>query len=83
VNVRRPLESSADYLSKINARPRGPVSKKDGKPNTTMKGSYEIVSATGSLAGTKGAGTYTGYFTAEDKFQVNWDGISSGGPSTN
>jgi len=56
---------------------------KDGKPNTTMKGSYEIVSATGSLAGTKGAGTYTGYFTAEDKFQVNWDGTSSGGPKTN
>jgi hypothetical protein len=56
---------------------------KDGKPNTTMKGTYEIVAATGALAGTKGSGTYAGYFTAEDKFQVNWDGISSGGPGTN
>ncbi|MGI8851749.1 MAG: hypothetical protein ACR2GC_00320 [Methyloceanibacter sp.] len=48
-----------------------------------MKGTYEIVAATGALAGTKGAGTYTGHFTAEDKFQVNWDGMSSGGPRTN
>jgi len=29
-----------------------------------MKGTYEIVAATGALAGTKGAGTYTGHFTA-------------------
>jgi len=56
---------------------------KDGTPNTSMKGAYEIVAATGALAGTKGSGTYTGYFTAEDKYQVNWDGISSGGPRTN
>jgi len=56
---------------------------KDGKPNTSMKGSYEIVAATGSLAGTKGAGTYTGYFTAEDTYNLDWDGISSGPASTN
>ena len=47
---------------------------KDGKPNTTMKGTYAIVSGTGALAGVGGEGTYTGYFTAEDKYQVNWDG---------
>ena len=56
---------------------------KDGKPNTSMKGTYEIVAATGALAGTKGSGTYTGYFTAEDKYQVNWDGMRSGGSGTN
>lgn len=56
---------------------------KDGKPNTTLKGTYEIVTATGALTGTKGAGTYTGHFTAEDQFKVNWDGMISGGPGTN
>jgi len=47
---------------------------KDGQPNTTMKGSYAVISATGTLAGTQGEGNYSGYFTAEDKFQVDWDG---------
>lgn len=47
---------------------------KDGKPNITMNGKYDIVSATGALAGTEGAGTYSGYFTAEDKFHVDWEG---------
>jgi hypothetical protein len=55
---------------------------KDGQPNTTMKGTYEIVNATGALAGTKGAGTYAGYFTAENKYHIDWDGMSSGGPRT-
>jgi hypothetical protein len=50
---------------------------KDGKPNTTMKGSYAVVGATGALAGTEGAGTYTGYFTAEDKYHVAWEGTRS------
>ncbi|MEX2167546.1 MAG: hypothetical protein WD852_11120 [Methyloceanibacter sp.] len=56
---------------------------KDGKPNTTMKGTYEIVAATGALAGTKGSGTYAGYFTAEDKFHIDWEGTVSAPPGTN
>jgi hypothetical protein len=56
---------------------------KDGQPNTTMKGTYEIVAASGALAGTKGAGTYAGYFTAEGKYRVDWDGTRSGGLQTN
>ena len=47
---------------------------KDGKPNTTMKGSYAVVSAGGALAGTKGEGGYSGYFTAEDKYHIDWNG---------
>lgn len=47
---------------------------KDGKPNTTMKGNYVLVDGKGALAGIKGDGTYTGYFTAEDKFHVDWKG---------
>ena len=52
---------------------------KDGQPNTTFKGKWEVVNATGALAGTKGEGTYSGYFTAEDKFHVDWKGTRSGG----
>ena len=51
---------------------------KDGKPNTAMKGKYSIVSAAGALAGIKGEGTYSGYFTAEDKFHLDWEGNRSG-----
>ena len=51
---------------------------KDGKPNTAMKGKYSVVSATGALAGIKGEGTYSGYFTAQDKYHVDWEGVRSG-----
>lgn len=47
---------------------------KDGHPNTTLAGTWEVVSATGALAGSKGEGTYTGYFTAEDKYHIDWKG---------
>jgi hypothetical protein len=47
---------------------------KDGKPNTTMNGKYTIVSAAGALAGTEGEGSYSGYFTAEDRYRIDWDG---------
>jgi hypothetical protein len=50
---------------------------KDGQPNTTMKGSYAVVSATGALAGSQGEGSYSGYFTAEDTFHVDWNGTRS------
>jgi hypothetical protein len=50
---------------------------KDGKPNTTMKGSYAIDSATGALSGSQGKGNYSGYFTAEDKYHIDWDGTRS------
>jgi hypothetical protein len=56
---------------------------KDGKPNISMKGTYEIVAASGALAGIKGSGNYSGYFTAEDKYHLDWDGVTSGGPHTN
>lgn len=56
---------------------------KDGKPNTTMKGKYVFVGGSGALAGVEGEGTYSGYFIAEDKFHIDWDGTRSAGPSTN
>jgi hypothetical protein len=47
---------------------------KDGHPDTRMKGKYELVGGTGALSGIQGDGTYTGYFTAEDKYHVDWQG---------
>ncbi len=50
---------------------------KDGQPSTTFKGKWVVVNGNGALAGIKGAGTYSGYFTAEDKYHVDWEGIRS------
>lgn len=47
---------------------------KDGQPNTTFKGNWVIVSGAGALTGIEGSGTYTGYFTAADKYHVDWEG---------
>jgi hypothetical protein len=47
---------------------------KDGQPSTSFKGTYVLIGGTGALAGTTGEGTYAGYFTAEDKFHVDWEG---------
>jgi hypothetical protein len=49
---------------------------KDDKPNTTFKGTYTIVADDGTF-GVDGQGTYSGYFTAADKFHVDWDGTRS------
>jgi hypothetical protein len=46
---------------------------KDDKPNTTFKGTYTIVASDGTL-GIDGQGTYAGYYTAADKFHVDWEG---------
>jgi hypothetical protein len=51
---------------------------KDGQPNTTMKGDYVLAGGKGALAGVTGEGTYSGYFTAEDKYHVDWAGTRSG-----
>ncbi len=50
---------------------------KDGQPNTTFKGSFSAVDGKGALADPEGEGTYSGYFTAEDKFHVDWEGTRS------
>jgi len=55
---------------------------KDGHPNTAVTGNWVVVSATGSLAGSRGEGTYTGYFTAEDKYHIDWKGSLEGPAAT-
>jgi hypothetical protein len=47
---------------------------KDGQPNVSFKGDWAVVGAKGALDGSSGAGTYSGYFTAQDKYHVDWTG---------
>ncbi|MEE8192471.1 MAG: hypothetical protein V3T74_06970, partial [Gemmatimonadales bacterium] len=49
----------------------------DGTPRTSMKGEWAIIKGSGRYEGIKGDGTYAGYFTAEDKFHVDWEGWHS------
>lgn len=51
---------------------------KDGHPNTTVTGNWVVVSSMGTLAGSRGEGTYAGYFTAEDKYHIDWKGRLEG-----
>ena len=50
---------------------------KDGQPNTTIKGKWKAIKGAGRYEGIEGDGTYSGYFTAEDKFHVDWKGWNS------
>lgn len=50
---------------------------KDSHPNVTMTGKYEVIDGTGNLSGAKGEGTFSGYFTAEDKYHIDWTGWRS------
>lgn len=47
---------------------------KDGNPVTTFKGDWEYVSGTGKYAGIKGKGDYSGYFTSQTAYVVEWKG---------
>jgi hypothetical protein len=47
---------------------------KDGHPDTRMKGKYDLVGGAGALSVIQGEGAYTGYFTAEDKYHIDWQG---------
>jgi hypothetical protein len=51
---------------------------KDGHPNTTVSGNWQVVAAKGTVAGSRGEGTYTGYFTAADKYHIDWKGKFEG-----
>jgi hypothetical protein len=41
---------------------------------TSFKGTYEKMSGTGTLQGIKGRGTYTGHFTSQTEYVVDWIG---------
>lgn len=64
----------------ITTRVTGVVSTtmKGNQPLVTMSGKWEIVGGIGVLAGRKGGGTFTGYYTAEDKYHIDWKGSSTG-----
>lgn len=46
----------------------------DGQPNTSIKGDWVFDHGSGKYNGITGSGTYTGYFTGEKEFTVDWDG---------
>ncbi len=50
---------------------------KDGQPKTTFEGRWVMIYGAGALAGSEAQGTYVGYFTAEDRFHVDWEGSRS------
>jgi hypothetical protein len=50
---------------------------KDGQPKITFEGKWVIINGTGALAGIEAEGTYAGYFTADDRFHVDWEGSRS------
>lgn len=50
---------------------------KDGQPRTTFEGKWVMIKGTGTLAGIEAEGTYAGYFTADDRFHVDWEGSRS------
>jgi hypothetical protein len=52
---------------------------KNSQPNTTVKGNWTVAGGQGAHAGMKGKGTYSGYFTSQDKFHVDWTGKFSSG----
>ncbi len=46
----------------------------EGKPNTTMKGSWSKIRGTGEYEGIKGSGTYDGHFISENEYVIDWNG---------
>ncbi|MGB8275988.1 MAG: hypothetical protein WCF16_12065 [Alphaproteobacteria bacterium] len=50
---------------------------KDDKPSTAFQGKWSYVGGSGKYEKLTGDGTYAGYFTAEDKFHVDWKGYSN------
>jgi hypothetical protein len=49
----------------------------DGQAKTTFEGRWVMINGAGVLAGIEAEGTYVGYFTAEDRFRVDWEGWRS------
>ncbi len=46
----------------------------EGLPNTSVKGDWVFDHGSGKYNGISGSGTYTGYFTSEKEFTVDWNG---------
>jgi hypothetical protein len=51
---------------------------KDGKPATTFAGNYDVVAGNGALTAMTGSGKYSGHFSTDKAFHVEWQGHKSG-----
>jgi hypothetical protein len=49
----------------------------NGKPESTFKGTWKVLSGTGKYAGLTGSGTYAGRFETATKYSVEWKGSTS------
>lgn len=47
---------------------------KDDVPNTSFKGTWEVIKGSGKFLNMEGQGDYDGYFTSEKTRVVNWKG---------
>ena len=50
----------------------------DSQRPPSFEGKWVIINGTGALAGIEGEGTYTGYFTADDRLHVDWKALARG-----
>jgi hypothetical protein len=66
-----------DDLQIVRINGKVTTTMKEGHPNTALAGTWEVIDAKGRLAGTKSEGTFSGYFTAEDKYHIDWKGTST------
>jgi hypothetical protein len=47
---------------------------KDGQPMTSFSGTWKKLSGTGKYEGIQGQGTYSGHFTSQTEYVVDWRG---------
>lgn len=47
----------------------------DGTPNIRFKGTWRYIGGTGRYDGIEGEGTYSGYYTSETTYHVDWEGF--------
>jgi hypothetical protein len=73
------LVTFTEGTSKVVKRFSGTTTTKmaGDKPESTIKGSWTIMSGTGKYAGITGSGTYAGRFETSTRYKVEWKGTTS------
>jgi hypothetical protein len=72
--VTQSMPNGDNVIIKISGNVSTVMSDK-GTPNTNISGSWEFHKGTGKYEGISGSGSYTGYFTSEKNFVVDWQGF--------
>jgi len=53
------------------------VMSQEGTPQTSFAGEWQYTGGTGPYANIKGSGTYSGHFTSQTEYVVDWKGFSN------